>query len=92
MSDRLFHLCPVKNGWSIIGLTGKHLAPATVINPLYSENQITFQVKQDGEFAIYLKDGTPKATGLKFKKDMVEREEIINSLQEHNGNITQTAK
>ncbi|MCD8182534.1 MAG: glycoside hydrolase family 36 [Bacteroides sp.] len=29
-TDRLFHLCPIRNGWSVVGLQEKYLSPATV--------------------------------------------------------------
>ena len=68
LEDRLFHLCLVSNGWSIIGLTEKHLSPATIISPKYASDKVSFQVKQKGEVAIYLEKGEPIATDLSFKK------------------------
>ena len=29
-TDRLYHLCPIRNGWAVIGLQEKYLSPATV--------------------------------------------------------------
>lgn len=91
MEDLLFHICPVKNGWAVIGLTDKHLAPATVIGLSFLKNQVSFQVKQAGELALYVANGTPEANGLKFRKnsdglwfvkipnDMINREIIISA-------------
>lgn len=91
LEDLLFHICPVKNGWAVIGLTDKHLAPATVIGLSFLKNQVSFQVKQAGELALYVANGTPEANGLKFRKnsdglwfvkipnDMINREIIISA-------------
>ncbi len=66
LSDKLFHLCPINKGWALIGLTDKYLSPATVINPQYTKNDVTFELVEGGQFALYLKEGKPKAEGLRF--------------------------
>jgi len=68
LNDRLLHLCPIKNGWAIIGRTDKYLSPSTIINPVYSDSEISFSMVEEGEIAIYLKEGTPVADGLSFDK------------------------
>ncbi len=66
LEDKLFHLLPIEYGWAIIGNTGKYLSPSTITEPKYTEAEISFKVKEEGEVAIYLKSGLPKSEGLQF--------------------------
>ncbi len=66
-SDRLVHLLPVRNGWALIGQTDKFLAPATVLDPTFTADSVTFKVREPGPFAFYLKTGKPTAAGLVFE-------------------------
>ena len=60
-SDKLVHLCPVNHGWSLIGRTDKFLSPATVMEPVFTRKQMSFQVKEAGQVAFYMDNGVPNA-------------------------------
>jgi hypothetical protein len=66
-SDHLVHLLPVQHGWAYIGLTEKFLAPATVLDPSFTDTTASFRVREPGPFALYSKSGTPAADGLAFE-------------------------
>ncbi len=66
-SDRLVHLLPVRNGWALIGQTDKFLAPATVLDPVFTADSASFRIREAGTFALYLKAGKPAADGLVFE-------------------------
>ena len=68
LTDRLIHLCPIKNGWAMVGLTNKYLSPATISNLVCNASSVSFEVKEGGTLAFYLKDGVPEADGLKFQQ------------------------
>ncbi|MEG1999741.1 MAG: glycoside hydrolase family 36, partial [Bacteroidales bacterium] len=42
-TDRLFHLCPILDGWAVIGLQDKYLSPATV--EILSRNKYLLKLK-----------------------------------------------
>jgi hypothetical protein len=67
LSDLLVHLLSVRHGWALIGLTDKFLAPATVLDPTFNADSVTFRVREPGTFALYLKTGNPTAKGLIFE-------------------------
>lgn len=66
LADTLVHLCPIRQGWAVVGLTGKYLSPATVLDPNYSADEVSFLLVEGGELALYLKNGKPEAEGLEF--------------------------
>lgn len=67
VSDRLVHLCPVKNGFAVIGRTDKYLSPATVKDIVSQKNKLTFTLKESGPFAIWLEKGIPVSDMVEFK-------------------------
>ncbi|VGO13296.1 hypothetical protein PDESU_01852 [Pontiella desulfatans] len=66
LSDKLVHLCPIKNGWAMVGNIDKYLCPATVLNPEFTQDQISFSLVEGGKVAFYLDNGMPNADGLSF--------------------------
>lgn len=66
LSDKLIFLCPIQHGWALIGKTDKYLSPATVIDPKYSADEVSFSLVEGGKVAVYLNTGKPVAEGLTF--------------------------
>ena len=60
LSDKLLHLCPINNGWSVIGDITKYLSPSTVSNISATESQLKFKVNEGGEFYFWMSEGTPE--------------------------------
>ncbi len=67
VSDRLFHLCPIRDGFAVIGRTDKYLSPATVKDINIRGNKLTFILKESGPFAIWLEKGIPKSDNVTFE-------------------------
>lgn len=56
--DRLFHLCPIRNGWAVVGIQEKYLSPATVEILSLSTGQLKLRVLASGTLRIWAeKDG-----------------------------------
>ncbi len=55
-SDRLLLLCPVRNGWAMIGRTDKFLSPAAVKVLRSSPSELLFQAREAGPIAIWQAD------------------------------------
>jgi hypothetical protein len=66
-SDRLVHLCPIKNGWSVIGRIDKYLSPATVKNLFYKKNELKFTLKESGPFGIWSEKGNLTSEDVELK-------------------------
>ena len=52
-TDKLFHLCPIRNGWAVIGIQEKYLSPATVQILSSSESGIKLNVLCPGTLKIW---------------------------------------
>lgn len=52
-SDRLFHLCPIRKGWGIIGIQEKYLSPATIRIVSASPERIILDVLCAGTLVIW---------------------------------------
>lgn len=52
-TDRLFHLCPIRNGWAVVGIQEKFLSPATVRIISSSPERITLDVLCSGTLRIW---------------------------------------
>lgn len=68
-SDRLFLLCPVHNGWAVIGRTDKYLAPAAVEVVKAERSELLVRLKDPGALTIW-ESGTaaPKSSQCQFRK------------------------
>ena len=65
---KLFLLCPVNNGWAVIGRTDKYLSPATVeILDVNGEN-LSLKMHEPGNVVLYSEKGEPKCDQIKFKE------------------------
>lgn len=53
-TDRLFHLCPIRNGWAVVGLQDKYLSPATVEILARSNDRLTLRVLSPGILRVWV--------------------------------------
>ncbi len=53
-TDRLFHLCPVSNGWGVIGIREKYLSPATVEIISSTNKELILNVLTVGTLCIWV--------------------------------------
>ncbi|MCC8171631.1 MAG: glycoside hydrolase family 36 [Parabacteroides sp.] len=58
--DRLFHLCPIRNGWAVIGIQEKYLSPATVQILSRTDRQLRLRVLTRGTLRIWADEGNKK--------------------------------
>ncbi len=66
-SDRLLHLCPIRDGWAVIGRTDKYLCPAAVEVISSKPGKLKIRLAESGPLGIWLADGIPSAKGVKFE-------------------------
>lgn len=52
-TDRLFHLCPIRNGWAMVGIQEKFLSPATVEVIFSSSKQLKLNVLCPGNLRVW---------------------------------------
>lgn len=52
-TDRLFHLCPIRNGWAVVGIQEKYLSPATVEIMSSSPRQLRLKVLCPGTLRVW---------------------------------------
>ncbi|MCD8135882.1 MAG: alpha-galactosidase [Parabacteroides gordonii] len=52
-TDRLFHLCPIRNGWAVVGIQEKFLSPATVEVISSSSKQLKLNVLCPGNLRVW---------------------------------------
>lgn len=52
-TDRLFHLCPIRNGWAVVGIQEKFLSPATVEVIFSSPKQLKLNVLCPGNLRVW---------------------------------------
>lgn len=55
-TDRLFHLCPIRNGWAVVGIQEKYLSPATVDIISSSSKQLKLNVLCPGNLRIWVEE------------------------------------
>src|SRR5574340_441687 len=56
-SDRHFLLCPVREGWAVLGRTDKFLSPAAVKVLESSPGEVTLLVKEGGPVTVWQANG-----------------------------------
>jgi len=61
--DRLFLLCPIVDGWAIIGRSDKYLSPAAVELVSRNAGEIVLKMKESGPLAVWSSTGTARADG-----------------------------
>lgn len=52
-TDRLFHLCPIRNGWAVVGIQEKFLSPATVEVISSSPRQLKLNILCPGNLRVW---------------------------------------
>jgi hypothetical protein len=65
-TDRLIHLCPIREGWAAIGRIDKYLSPAAVEVVAVSHDELTIKMVESGPLGIYLAQGVPSAANVSF--------------------------
>ncbi len=65
-ADRLALLCPVRNGWAVIGRSDKYLSASAVEIISTSDRELKLKMIEAGPLAIWSHTGKPKASGLTF--------------------------
>ncbi|MDX9881188.1 MAG: Sip1-related alpha-galactosidase [Prolixibacteraceae bacterium] len=65
---KLLLMCPVNNGWAVIGRADKYLAPATVNIQESDPDNIIFSIHEAGDFILYSAKGMPESDQVKFRK------------------------
>ena len=67
VAQRLLRLCPIQNGWAVIGRTDKYLSPAAVEVVRQTPSELVFRLAESGLIAVWTAEGTPSADGLEFR-------------------------
>ncbi|WP_455586323.1 Sip1-related alpha-galactosidase [Bacteroides sp.] len=57
--DHLFHLCPIRNGWAVVGIQEKYISPATVQILSSSPWELKLRVLTSGTLRVWA-EGTDK--------------------------------
>jgi hypothetical protein len=65
-ADRLVHLCPIRNGWAVVGRTDKYLSPSAVEVRSVSDTQLELRLVETGPLAVWSGKGAPRAEGVVF--------------------------
>lgn len=60
----LLQLCPVRNGWSLVGREDKYLPGAGVRDVHYTNDRVTFLVEEEGRIVVWSAQGTPQIQGV----------------------------
>ena len=55
-TDKLFHLCPIRKGWAVIGIQEKYLSPATVQTISLTENRLVLNVLCTGTLKVWIEN------------------------------------
>lgn len=58
--DHLFHLCPIHNGWAVIGIQEKYLSPATVQIISSSSRKLKLHVLTAGTLCVWAENNDQK--------------------------------
>lgn len=53
-NDCLFHLCPIRQGWAVIGIQEKYLSPATVQILAHTNDTLTLDVLCTGTLRVWV--------------------------------------
>lgn len=53
-TDKLFHLCPIRKGWAVIGIQEKYLSPATVRILSLTDNHLELNVLCAGTLKVWI--------------------------------------
>ena len=68
-SDCLFHLCPIRQGWAVIGIQEKYLSPATVQILARTNDTLTLDVLCTGTLRVWVEShGKQELRSIPIKK------------------------
>ncbi len=67
LEGRLLLVAPISNGWAVFGATDKFLAPVAVDFVRCGVSGCELEIRDGGEFAIYLAEGRPKSDATSFE-------------------------
>lgn len=65
---KLFFMCPINNGWAVIGRTDKYLSPATVEILAVNGENLSIKMHEAGNIVLYSEKGEPKCEQMKFRE------------------------
>jgi hypothetical protein len=60
----LLQLCPVWNGWSLVGRDDKYLSGMAVLDVRYASDHMTFLLEEAGRIVVWSAQGTPAIRGI----------------------------
>lgn len=63
---QLFLVCPVTNGWAVIGLEDKFLGPSTIEAVKTERNTLEVTLHETGNMVLYSENGIPKSEQIVF--------------------------
>ncbi len=65
LDGKLILLCPIRDGWALVGLTKKFLSPAAIEKFETTQNSCSVKMREGGEFAVY-SVSKPKCGGVEL--------------------------
>ena len=65
-ADRLLLLCPVREGWAVIGRTDKYLSPVAAEAIEARPDRLTLRLVEAGPLAVWTERGAPKSENVTF--------------------------
>lgn len=66
-ANKLLHLCPIQNGWAVVGRSDKYLSPAAVKKIRTFNDRLELLLEESGPLVIWLRKGVPVSDGITFK-------------------------
>ena len=65
--DRFFLLCPIEEGWAVVGRTDKYLSPAAVEVTRRTRGELVLRMRESGPLAVWTADGTVSSKDAPFR-------------------------
>lgn len=63
---KLFLLCPIVNGWAVVGLSGKLLSPSTIEALKIDKHSVEIELHEPGEIVLFSENGMPESDQIEF--------------------------
>lgn len=64
---KLFLLCPIVDGWAVVGLSGKLLSPSTIQALKIDKHSVEIELHEPGEILLFSENGMPESDRIEFK-------------------------
>ena len=64
--DRFFLLCPILDGWAVVGRTDKYLSPAAVEVTRCTRDELVLGLPESGPLAVWTADGSLSSGDAQF--------------------------